>query len=146
MYSEARCNLLVSETSEFHQHSSSISKRDNVAPPILSKAFPNLRCCRSPPTIDEKGERLFRKFFGGGKSSRSAEPPCFREIVGHEEPFSFSNSSFAFRSSASCSSLAFGYFKPRDFNIATMISDTQRRVNHLWSAGIMNHGAHSLLV
>src|SRR5580692_3351730 len=60
--------------------------------------------------------------------------------------FSFSNSSFAFSSSTSSWSLTFGYFNPSDFNLATMISATQIRVNHLWSAGMMYQGAHSVLV
>jgi hypothetical protein len=46
MYSEARCDPLASEISEFHQHTSSISKRANVAPPILAKPLPNLLCSR----------------------------------------------------------------------------------------------------
>jgi hypothetical protein len=145
MYSEARCDPLASEISEFHQHTSSISKRANVAPPILAKPFPNLRCSRSLLPSREKAN----VYFGNSSAAAQAQGTLnrlFKEIVYHEEPFSFSNSSFAFCSSASCSSLTFGYFKPRDFSIATMISDTQRRVNHLRSAGIMNHGAHSLLV
>ena len=40
----------------------------------------------------------------------------------------------------------FRIFQTERLNVATMISETHRRVNHLWSAGMMNQGAQSVLV
>jgi hypothetical protein len=61
---------------------------------------------------------------------------------------SFSALSFspAIFSACICCSSSFANFKSSDSIVFTMISDARERVTHLWSAGRMNHGAHSVLV
>ena len=56
------------------------------------------------------------------------------------------SAAFASRSSRRCSSVTSGYRGSSSSSACTRMAPTQMRANHLWSAGITYHGAHSVLV
>ncbi len=59
---------------------------------------------------------------------------------------SLSNISLAICNSCMRSLLTVRYFELRDLSFEMMMSATATWVNHLWSAGMMYHGAHLVLV
>src|SRR5512140_1048233 len=117
------------------------------------------RCVSRRPALSQRRNgqdvrqvRLKNTFVDRGSSIdhcglMAPEPGSIR-VVRHLRYFfySFSSSFLDSASSFLCSSVISGYASLIDFRLLAITSAMTMRVNHLWSAGTIYQGAHSVLV